>query len=302
MGGRIDIVNPGEKLQHVTAKKQSPETAEGPVIPSQNDTAVTATMVNQKLMFADMLIKSKNSQRVMDSGIQEAITMQTQATGLVAMAHKQLKEKSIAPAYESAAQGLELLKQAARLVPSEEQLAEQRNQYNELLASIKEFEQSHSGNAERISKKQGQSEIVDYDKQHVEALKQEAGKLAQSHDYVKANKLLVQAQGDIMLALKNMLDSKTIVYDLKFESAEEEYEYELKRFGGYEELIPVAIEAKNPSAGSIQLMETYLKKGKDMREAAKKKAAGGDFPTAIAMMLDATKEVRRALRMVGVTQ
>ncbi len=33
-----------------------------------------------------------------------------------------------------------------------------------------------------------------------------------------------------------------------------------------------------------------------------KKAAAGDYPTGIAMLLDATKEVRRALRMVGVSQ
>ena len=49
-------------------------------------------------------------------------------------------------------------------------------------------------------------------------------------------------------------------------------------------------------------METYLAKAQKMRDTAKQTAAKGDYPTAIAMLLDATKEVRRALRMVGVMQ
>ena len=49
-------------------------------------------------------------------------------------------------------------------------------------------------------------------------------------------------------------------------------------------------------------MQTYLVKGQKLRDAAIKKAAEGDYPTGIAMLLDATKEVRRALRMVGVSQ
>ena len=76
--------------------------------------------------------------------------------------------------------------------------------------------------------------------------------------------------------------------------------YELKRFGGYEELVPVAIEAKKPTEGAIKLMNSYLDKSRNMRDEAKKKAESGNYPVAIRMMQDATKTVRLALRMVGV--
>jgi len=89
---------------------------------------------------------------------------------------------------------------------------------------------------------------------------------------------------------------------LNFESAEEEYDYELRRFKGYEILIPIAVKMKRPSAGAQKLMNTYLEKGRKMRTAAISKAKEKDFPTAIAMLLDATKEVRRALRMIGISQ
>jgi hypothetical protein len=99
-----------------------------------------------------------------------------------------------------------------------------------------------------------------------------------------------------------MLNNQTIVYDLNFESAEEEYQYELRRFQGYEELVPIAVEQKKPKAGAKKLMESFVKKGTDLRDRAVKAAEAGDYPTAIAMLQDATKDVRRGLRMIGVMQ
>ena len=101
-------------------------------------------------------------------------------------------------------------------------------------------------------------------------------------------------------AINMMLDSKTLVYDVKFDTAEDEYAYELKRFTSYEELVPVAIERKKPAPGAVKLMDGFVKKGRNQRADAIKKAAEGDYPTAIAMMLSATTQVRRALRIAGV--
>jgi hypothetical protein len=50
------------------------------------------------------------------------------------------------------------------------------------------------------------------------------------------------------------------------------------------------------------LMQTYLKKGQGLRDSAMQKASAGDYAAAIPMLQNATKEVRRALRMVGVMQ
>ena len=99
-----------------------------------------------------------------------------------------------------------------------------------------------------------------------------------------------------------MLDKQTIVYDLNFKSAKEEYQYELKRFKGYEELIPIAVEQKKPAEGAKKLMESFVKKGQKLHDMAVEKARQGDYPTAIAMLHDATKDVRRGLRMIGVSQ
>lgn len=301
MGGKINVVNPGETLSITTLgiKKGKPS---GTVKKATKQGNITAAMVDQKLMFADMLVKSKTAQRVKASNIKEAVDRQNKAFGLLDSARTNLNKGDNATAYAEVESALKALRESARLVPSDEAVALLKNRHQELLTSLKNFEESHAKSYARIVKKQGKSAAVEYDKKEVADLKSKAVNLAKSGAYGKANHLLEQAQGRITGALQKMLESRTIVYDLNFESEEEEYDYELKRFGGYEELIPVAIEAKKPTQGAIRLMESFLAKARKMRDAAKSKAKEGGYPMAIAMLQDATKEVRRALRMVGVTQ
>ena len=188
------------------------------------------------------------------------------------------------------------------MVPSDEVKAQQISQYQELLAEIADYESSHEKNLARISKKGPPPEGSVYDKVEVANLKAQAKASADKGDYVRANADLQQVQQLLTVAIHKMLDSQTIVYDLNFETPADEYDYELKRFTGYEELIPVAIEAKKPSEGSVKLMESFLEKARSRRDEAKERAAQGAYGDAIEMMQQATTTVRRALRMVGVTQ
>jgi hypothetical protein len=197
---------------------------------------------------------------------------------------------------------LKLLSEATRLVPSEEEMAHLAEEYQTKLAEIQNYQKSYSNNAKHLQKSGGVPADAAYDEVKFSAMLADAAALAKKSDYVPANKLLDQAQRIVTVALHKMLDSKTLVYDLKFDSPADEFEYEMKRFGGYEELIPVAIEAKKPTAGAIKLMESFLEKARKRRDEAKAKAEAGDYGAAIGMMQQATKTVRRALRMVGVTQ
>lgn len=298
MGGKIYIVNPGEKVE---IKKPQVSTENKTTKQAISDVA-SAAKVNQKLMFANMLLNSKSGQRIAESGIQDAIDLQQQAKKLIAQAEAKLKTGDNASAYTDADNALNMLKKSSRLVPSDEELQELKTRYQELLGSIKEFEKSHTDTVKRTTKAKGESAAVHYDKEQVDKLKASAEASAKAGNYAKANKDLGEAQHIITVSLQKMLESQTIVYDLNFETPQEEYEYELKRFGGYEELIPVAIEAKKPAPGAIKLMNNFLDKAQKLRDDAKQKAAAGDYPTAIKVMQDATVTVRRALRMVGVMQ
>jgi len=296
MGGTMHIVNPGQKI---VLKQHSAQAVDKT---ADSVEQVSAATVKQKLMYVDMLVKSKARQGNDGNGNGEVLALQNKAKKYIADAQNKLNAGANAEALALTEKAITSIKRSAKLVPNKSEMERMKARYTELLTSVLDFEASHKDNYDRIVKKQGKDKAVAYDKNEVKRLKARAAISAEKGGYSTANKDLEKAQHIITLAVHAMLNDQTIVYDLNFESSEEEYEYEAKRFTGYEELIPVAIEAKKPAAGAIKLMESFLEKGRGMRDSAVQKATQGDYPTAIAMMQDATKSVRRALRMVGVMQ
>ena len=66
-------------------------------------------------------------------------------------------------------------------------------------------------------------------------------------------------------------------------------------------MIPVAVEQRKPGKGALMLIERYRDKGVSLRDQAKERAAKGDYKNAILMLQAATANVRRGLRMAGVS-
>jgi hypothetical protein len=299
MGGVIHVVDPGESADLL--KTPGVSATAGNV--TQVKTQVSEAKVRQKIMFAEMMTKSQGAKRVMGSQNAEAKQLLNEAKQSVEDSKAKMKTGALDEALGLADKALKLVGSASRMVPSEEAVAEQAAQYQALLKEISNYEASHEQNYNRLLKAGNKPpKEAEYDKAAINKLKAEAAQLAEQKNYVKANALLQNAQQTITVAIQKMLHSKTLVYDLNFETPKDEFDYEKRRFIGYEELIPVAIEAKKPAQGAIKLMESFLEKARKRRDEAEQKAAEGAYPEAIAMMQQATKTVRRALRMVGVSQ
>jgi tetratricopeptide (TPR) repeat protein len=299
MGAAIHIVDPG---QSVAIKQRGQAGAQTEAGNSAPVSAVTQSRVKQKLMFAEMMSGSQSVKRVLASQNDEAKQLVQKAKQMLVQGREKTAAGALPEALDLANSSLKMLSEATRLVPSEAEMAHMAEDYKSKLAEINDYEKSYSNNVKHLEKTGGVPADAVYDEKEFAVMLSDAAGLAKKGDYAKANKLLDKAQRIITVALHKMLDSKTLVYDLKFDSPADEFEYELKRFGGYEELIPVAIEAKKPTAGAIKLMESFLEKARKRRDEAKAKAEAGDYSAAIGMMQQATKTVRRALRMVGVTQ
>lgn len=299
MGAMIHVVNPG---QTANVRLQTAPMAGASAAMAPPKSAVTESMVKQKLMFAEMMAGATGAKRVMSSQNDEAKQLVVTAKQLVQDGRNKSMVGALPEALEMANQALKMLSDATRLVPGDEELAELASNYKNMLAEIQGYEKSYRNNVKSLEKKGSLDPDVKYDENKFSEMLAKAESFAQQKNYVHANKLLEQAQATVTAALHKMLDSKTLVYDLKFETAADEYDYEVKRFVGYEELIPIAIEAKKPAAGAVKLMESFLVKARKRRDEAKAKADSGDYPSAIGMMLEATETVRRALRMVGVAQ
>lgn len=289
MGGKIMVVDRGTDIAALQKKIEAERAAAAKAAKAKQ--TVDETEVKQKIAYAEMLIKIKGAK--LDPAQVKA------ASDQVAMAKEALDGGAGPEALTAAQEAVALLNQASQGVLSDAAVAELKKTYGELLESVHSFEKSHAASFERAKK--NRQKTTDYDRKEVARLLAEAEDLAGKQDYSEANTRLRKAERLITAAINEMLHEQTLVYDKNFETPEEEYEYELSRFDSYLELIPVAIEVKNPSQGAIKLMETYANKGKDLREQAKGRAGDGDYENAILMLQAATSHVRRGLRLAGVS-
>ena len=107
------------------------------------------------------------------------------------------------------------------------------------------FDKSYQKNLARGIKPKSGKEL---DQAKYDRLVKEAEGLAANDQYQEAVKRITSANEMLTAALAALLESQTVVYDKNFATAQDEYEYELSRYGSYEELIPLAIEQRTGSA------------------------------------------------------
>ena len=127
----------------------------------------------------------------------------------------------------------------------------------------------------------------------------EAEDLAAKERYADALKPLQGANDILTVALGSLLQSQTVVYDKNFATPKEEYEFELSRYGSYEELIPLAIEQRKPGEQTVGMMDVLVKRAKEIKNEAIVLAFKGEHKQAIQALQAATDRLRRALRLAG---
>ena len=115
-----------------------------------------------------------------------------------------------------------------------------------------------------------------------------------------ANHLLATAQRRVTKALTVLLEGQTLVYDKDFETPREEYEYETARHKSYAELIPRAVEQRQPSTRAVELIDQFVGVSESMKSEAVDQASGGHYQDAIHTLQQATAQLQRALWVAGV--
>ncbi len=294
MGGKIMVIAAEAdiaSLRAKMAKEREQRLSQKPTQPIVK-TEVDPKKVKQKIVYAEMLAKFKTK------GLPESRIKLIEDK--LNSAKQAFDAGANAQAMDLASETVSLIQGSSGQSVSREVLAEKRKTYEEALASLDSFKKSHIDAVKR-AKKDTDAKIVDYDQVEVERLVRQSTTEVQSENYEAATKNIKKAERIVTFALKEMLGSQTIVYEVVFDSPDEEYQYEVKRFNSYDELVPVAIEVKKPRPSAIKLMEIYVKKGHFFKGKAEEAANSGDYKKAIIIILDATKEVRRGLMLLGVT-
>lgn len=258
--------------------------------------------LKQKASYGDMLYISGSAKRVNASDNAEAKALMATSKEKLQQAKNELNAGNLRAAQDLIDESMRMFNSAAMMVPSDSVLQEQRARYDAIIKEYEQSRESYKATYDKRVAKDGASAGVKIDEKEVDRLAQESRTLYQDKKYPAAIDAISKALTTVNGAISQMLDKQTVTYDLKIDTPEGEWKYELDRFIGYEELVPVAIEERKPNAGQLMLVNKKVEKAHGMAEKAKETAAAGSYPKAIAMIGDATKEIRAALRIMGITE
>ncbi|HEX6829168.1 MAG TPA: hypothetical protein VF104_09325, partial [Burkholderiales bacterium] len=127
----------------------------------------------------------------------------------------------------------------------------------------------------------------------VEAVKQrDAGNIDQGRV------TLDQAYYVAKVAVQNLRQGDTLVRELKFETKEDEYRYEVDRNETHQLLIKVLVEGKD--GGMDPMIRDRVKQADALRKEAEALATKKDFDGAIKKLDDSTKELVKGIRAAGI--
>lgn len=298
MGSRMFVVNPGESLTlaELHARHGIPEVLREAVA------EVTEDEVKQKLSYASMVITSKPARRVRESRDEQAKGMLDEATGLIKRARELSADGKQGEAMALVDEALRKVSAASQRVPSEEVYAEQRTRYEGLIRSVAGLRNTHREKLAWVVKQQGPAKAVHYDNRQVDELVRQANQAAERGDYRVAVNKLLEAEKQVTTAMNQMLDAQTMVYKLNLDTPEGEYSYERERYLGYAELVPVALQQRQPDAGQRHLFDGYVNKASAMYLDAMKYGERKEYPDAIKLLQEASAQLLRGLRLLGVNQ
>ncbi len=298
MGGAIHVVNEGEEGKVVLdADRKTDKKPDGQVAVKPLD----KSRVKQKIAFAEMFInQSQAAKRITGSGNPAANEMYQSAREKFLNSKDAFAKDEYEQALALVDESLRLMSDASRRVPSQTQAEAEQARFKEMMEGTRTFADSYQRNYKRLSKQKSRKDLVMLDLDEINTTISKAQQLADGDNYSEAIGLLTRTQTTLTNALTDMLDEETMSYELVFETPKEEFEYELARYESYEELIPVAIEQKRPPPGTVNLMNQFVEKAREIKDQAIPTAATGDYKTAILMLQGATSRIRRALQVVGV--
>ncbi|HZW12620.1 MAG TPA: hypothetical protein VFF81_05430 [Noviherbaspirillum sp.] len=256
-----------------------------------------ATLESKTRLVKLLLSQSPAVQRIPQSNNAQAQKKLAEAQSLTAKADAEAAAGRVEPAIKLLDKALLEITAAARLVPDAAQLASQeRTRYTGLRESVRTFVSLHKSLAERMAIKKG----AELDTGRIDGMLAKAEGLAGAANHKEANGVLNEAYKIVVTAISKMLFAETIVYDLKFDTPADEFKHELARNRSYEELIPLALKQLNPTRETAMLSERYVQRSKELRDLAQKQAGGGDYPSALKTIQDATGQLQRSLQIAGV--
>ena len=146
-----------------------------------------------------------------------------------------------------------------------------------------------------------ENEFLQGDLNKINALRDEAISHAHAQAYDRAVPLLEQASRLKSNLIEKLLHEKTVIYDLTFETIDEEYEYLNKRSYHYMELVELAVAEKEVDIQTRKLVDSYIYQSMTNLDAAENFYSEGQVADAISALSKSVKQQTSVLKILGIT-
>lgn len=299
MGGRIFVVDAGARtgLNELHARYGAPGDLN---LTARDATAsVSAEDVAQKLSYAESVLASHPAQVLSGRAGSRASETLRDASNKIAQARMSHAAGADAEAMALTDAALRQLVSASQLVMADTRELESSRRFERQRQALRELRSIHAGSAQRIEKYQGRSAVVPYDSAEVERLQTQAAILVREGRHDEAIQALQQAQVLVNAAIGRMMAGAAPGL-AQVDTPKEEYGFEVNRYIGYAELIPVALAEKDLSSKRERQFYGHMRQAQGLRDAARVHAEDKDFAAASASMQAAVGQQRLALRVLGI--
>lgn len=259
---------------------------------------VSRDNVERRLDSVGTLLERSSAARQIDlSGVPLALDKRAKARELYGQAKAAHEAGDEAVASDLLTQASRLMLEAVRAASTQSMgVAKAKTDYLNRAQSVKALLSAY----QRVAAEKGVGRKADETVRMVEQLTQEAARHADADNYDQANIVIQRAYLTTKAAVGNLRQGDTLVRSLKFNTKEDEYQYELDRNDTHQMLLKVLAEEKRSNAGIDAMVRRYLEKAGQLRGEAEASAAKGDFETAVKRMEESTAELVRAIRSAGI--
>ena len=255
-------------------------------------------MLANKLKLLDQLVnRSPAVKRIENSTNAEAKQLLENARQAYQHAQRELEADHLDAAGLHINEGLRAVGIASRKVGDSRRRNEAaKARYQELrqrvLTFLEAFQRVASEKKDRnVTALLGQSDV--------DALLMEADRLAKKDAFEAANQQLTQLADNVEVALIKARYRETLLHELKFDTPEDEYAYEMGRNRSYVMLVKLLTKERPMSVAGSAYVEKSIQRNETLRKDAESLAANGDTAAAIKKLEAGTKQLGRALRASG---
>ncbi len=250
-----------------------------------------------KLQLLDMLVhRSPAVQRIEGSEDPEAKMLLEQARKVFREASARIEAGDVDGIDAVLDEGLRAAGSASRRVgDAERQRRLDQERYHELRQRALSFREAF----EAVVAEKGADADQAVDTANFDAAFLAAGRSADAGDYAQANRQLQDLTGALEAALVRVREQETLVYELKFNSPEEEYAYEVERNRGHLLLLNMLRQSRPTAAQTARQFDVLLEKNEALTREAEAHASRGEIKQAVKKLEEGTQNLVQALRMGG---